>query len=262
MEHTELTPAVALITGGASGIGLATCKAMLAAGAKVVLFDRPEKIESFNLFQQLGCDEDRALLVSGDVRCARDAESAVQHATTHFNRLDILFNNAGIDPHSGPLSHLSEADWDIVLDTNLKSVFLFAKYSIPVFTAAKHGVIINNASVMAERSLPGAAAYSASKAGVVGLTKSLAVELAPFNIRVNSVSPGPVETPLMWSGITHDEVQKVRDLVIDRQPMHRIGLPEEIANVVVFLASVEASYVSGANIIVDGAGSVLSNIPQ
>jgi NAD(P)-dependent dehydrogenase (short-subunit alcohol dehydrogenase family) len=219
-------------------------------GATVVVADMNE--ESGNgTVNEIESNGGRGLFVRTDVSRAGDVESLVRTAEERFGKLDVMFNNAGIFPDAdASVTDTSEDVWDLVMNVNLKGVFLGCKYAIPAMQRAGGGSIINVASFVA---LVGAAtpqiAYTASKGGVLSMTREIAVEFARQNIRANAICPGPVDTPLLQS-ILSDPVKKQRRMV--HIPVGRPAQAREIANAVLFLASDESSYVNGATFTVDG----------
>jgi NAD(P)-dependent dehydrogenase (short-subunit alcohol dehydrogenase family) len=243
----RLANKVALITGGGSGIGKASCLAFAREGAKVVVVDL--KLDTAEAtVREIG---DNARAFAADVSKAADAEAMVAFAEREFGRLDIAFNNAGVfHPDDDSVTNTSEEIWDFVINVNLKGVFLGCKYEIPALLRAGGGSIINTASFVA---IVGAAApqiaYTASKGGVLSMTREIAVEFARKNIRVNALCPGPVETPLL-AELLSDPARRQRRLV--HIPPGRFARAEEMANAALFLASDEASYVNGSTFLVDG----------
>ena len=241
---------VALITGGGSGIGKASCLIFAREGAKVVVVDlKQETAES--TVQEIRNSGGTAAAFAADVSKAKDAEAMVRFAEEQFGALHIAFNNAGVfHPDDESVTTTSEEIWDFVIDINLKGVFLGCKYEIPALLRAGGGSIINTASFVA---VMGAAvpqiAYTASKGGVLAMTREIAVELARKNIRANSLCPGPVETPLL-AELLADPERRNRRLV--HSPPGRFARAEEMANAALFLASDESSYVNGTTFLVDG----------
>ncbi len=246
----RLKDKVALITGAGSGIGRESALLFAREGARVVVVDVDDEAgqETVRLIRENGGE---ATFVHADVSRAEDVRNMIAQAESMYGRLDILFNNAGIfHPKDGSVLETEEEVWDRVIDVNLKGVFLGCKYGIPALLRAGGGVIINTASFVA---LMGAAvsqiAYTASKGGVLALTREIAVEFARQNIRANALCPGPVETPLL-AELLSDPARRQRRLV--HIPMGRFARAEEIAHAALFLASDESSYVNGAAFIVDG----------
>jgi NAD(P)-dependent dehydrogenase (short-subunit alcohol dehydrogenase family) len=238
---------VALITGGGSGIGKASCLLFAREGAKVVVVDLKKETAEATA-KQIGTN---ARAFGADVSKARDAEAMVSFAEKTFGHLDIVFNNAGVfHPKDDSVTNTPEDIWDMVIDVNLKGVFFGCKCAIPALQRAGGGSIINTASFVA---VMGAAApqiaYTASKGGVLAMTREIAVEFARQNIRANALCPGPVETPLL-AELLADPARRQRRLV--HIPMGRFARPEEIASAALFLASDESSYVNGATFLVDG----------
>jgi NAD(P)-dependent dehydrogenase (short-subunit alcohol dehydrogenase family) len=238
---------VALITGGGSGIGKASCLLFAREGAKVVAVDLKKETAEATA-REIGSD---ARAFAADVSKASDAEGMIRFAEEEFGRVDIVFNNAGVfHPDDDSVTNTSEDIWDMVININLKGVFLGCKYAIPALLRAGGGSIINTASFVA---VMGAAtpqiAYTASKGGVLAMTREIAVEFARKNIRANSLCPGPVETPLLQE-LLSDPARRQRRLV--HIPPGRFGKAEEMANAALFLASDESSFVNGATFLVDG----------
>ncbi|MFQ5822805.1 MAG: glucose 1-dehydrogenase [bacterium] len=246
----RLVKKVALITGAGSGIGRESALLFAKEGAKVVVADIQDETgkETVSLIQNNGGE---AAFISMDVSKPTDVQAMIEFAETTFGKLNVLFNNAGIF-HSKDNSVLETAEdvWDLVINVNLKGIFLGCKYGIPALLRAGGGSIINTASFVA---LMGAAvsqiAYTASKGGVLSMTREIAVEFARQNIRVNALCPGPVETPLL-SKLLADPDRRQRRLV--HIPMGRFAQAEEVAKAALYLASDESSYVNGAAFMVDG----------
>ena len=238
---------VALITGGGSGIGKASCLLFAREGAKVVVVDLKKETAEATA-KQIGTN---ARAFGADVSKASDAEAMVAFAEKAFGHLDIVFDNAGVfHPKDDSVTNTPEDIWDMVIGVNLKGVFFGCKYAIPALKRAGGGSIINTASFVA---VMGAAApqiaYTASKGGVLAMTREIAVEFARQNIRANALCPGPVDTPLL-AELLADPARRQRRLV--HIPMGRFARPAEIANAALFLASDDSSYVNGATFLVDG----------
>jgi NAD(P)-dependent dehydrogenase (short-subunit alcohol dehydrogenase family) len=240
---------VTVITGAASGIGLATARRMAVEGAKVVAVDVKEAGDHVQELAQMGAE---ALFVQADVSKPQGVERLVDQTLTSFGRLDVLVNNAGIGLPK-KITETTEADWDRLMDINLKSVFLCARAAIPIMERQGGGVIVNVASELGVVGGSEIAAYCASKGGVVQLTKALAVDHSHSGIRVNCVCPGPVATPLLEYIIEgSSDPQGERRRMTQKIPLARIAQPEEISNVILFLASDESSYMTGSIVVVDG----------
>lgn len=238
---------VALITGGAAGIGLAIAKCYLQNGAQVVLLDRAAQVAE--IAQQL--DEQLALGIVMDVTDKASVEQAVAQANAHFGRLDVLVNSAGIVALY-PAEELPEDAWDNTMAVNLKGVFLTSQAVGHYFIRQGSGSIINLASQAGVVALPNHLAYCASKAGVIGLTQVLALEWGPHNVRVNAISPTVVLTELgrkAWSGEVAEQMKQ-------KIPLRRFAEPEDIAASALFLASDAASMITGSNLVVDGGYTI------
>ncbi|MGI8826362.1 MAG: glucose 1-dehydrogenase [Chloroflexota bacterium] len=246
----RLQDKVAIITGAASGIGREAALIFAREGARVVIGDMNEA-GGRQAVADIEGNGGEAVFVKTDVSRAADVENLVRAAEERFGKLNVIFNNAGIFPDAdASVVDTSEDVWDLVMNVNLKGVFLGCKYAIPALLRAGGGSIINVASFVA---LVGAAtpqiAYTASKGGVLSMTREIAVELARQNIRANALCPGPVDTPLL-QGIMSDPAKRRRRMV--HIPPGRLAQAREIANGALFLASDEASYVNGATFTVDG----------
>ena len=243
------TGKVALVTGGASGIGRAAALQFARQGARVVLADVDETggEEMAHLITKEGAD---AAFVKADVRRASDVEAIVAVATQTFGRLDIAFNNAGVLGSGAAMIDFTEDDWDDVMGVNLKGVWLCMKHEIPAMMRAGGGAIVNVSSVAGLVGSQHSPAYAASKHGVVGLTKTAALQYAFYNIRVNCVCPAAVYSPMLETLVTRNP--QVGDRLLASQPNGRFASPEEVAEVVVWLCSDAASFVTGTALPVDG----------
>lgn len=246
----RLEEKVALITGAASGIGLETARLFAREGARVVVVDRDETA-GLNAVAEIEAAGGRASFCRADVADAGQVAAMVEHAERTYGKLDVLMNNAGImHADDGDAEATDEAVWDLTVRINLKGVFLGCKYGIPALRRAGGGSIINTASFVARL---GAAtpqvAYTASKGGVLALTRELAVVHAREGIRINALSPGPLRTELLMKFLDTD-AKKQRRLV--HIPMGRFGEAAEMAHAALFLASDESSYVTGTEFLVDG----------
>jgi NAD(P)-dependent dehydrogenase (short-subunit alcohol dehydrogenase family) len=240
----EFAGKVALITGAAHGIGRAAARHFAAEGAQVVIADIQEQ-EGRAAAQAIGAAGGEACYIHADVGRRHDIERLITQSVAHFGRLDILVNNAYWSKR-GTVEELCEEDWDRGLAVMLKAVFLLGKVAIPHLRAAGGGAIVNLASVHAYGAHPRYPVYAAAKAAIVNLTRQMAVDYGPDNIRVNAVSPGWVITrPQLWDAETIRRGTAI-------YPLRRAGTPEEIAEVIAFLASPRASFVTGHTVVADG----------
>lgn len=247
---------VALITGAASGIGLATALAFARAGARVALTDvRAEQVETAArdvaaAARETGGD---AIGIRADVAIADDVRAMVARTVEAFGGLDYAVNNAGIEGALAPTVDHPDEMWDRVLAVNLTGVFLCMKHEIPALRRRGGGAIVNNASILGLAGFANAPAYTAAKHGVVGLTKCTAQEVATENIRVNAVCPGFIETPMvMERGVHASSDRATYDQLAALHPMRRLGKAEEIATAILWLCSDGASFVTGTHLVVDG----------
>lgn len=241
---------VALVTGASSGIGKATAIAFAKQGARVVLADvatEAGRQAAAEIESSLGVP---ALFVPCDVSKAADVEQLVRAAVDRFGRLDFAFNNAGIEGLPTATEECTEESWNRLIDINLKGVWLCMKHELPLMVRQGEGAIVNCSSIAGVVGFPMVAAYTASKHGVIGLTKAAALEHAKRKIRVNAVCPGVIATPMV-DRFTEKAAERETALV-SGAPMGRIGRPEEIADAVLWLCGGESSYVTGHALIVDG----------
>lgn len=240
---------IALITGSNQGIGAACALRLASEGADIILNGHKYDERAEDMVKQVHALGRKAIFIEADVSKVQKVVQLVNDAVKAFGRVDILVNNAGVERNQN-FWEVSEADYDLVMDTNLKGVFFatqaFVKYCMD---AKQHGVVINMSSVHEEIVFPHFAAYCASKGGLRMLTRNLATELAPYHIRINNVAPGAIATPINKK---LEETPDLLDKVLDNIPMGKMGQPEDVAAVVAFLASNDAKYVTGSTYFVDG----------
>ena len=243
--NKKLEGRVALVTGGARGIGRAICEKLASEGATVamvdIMLDVSEKTAAE--FKAQGYE---AMAIQAKVAVPEDADKAVQAVVEKYGRLDILVNNAGITRDT-LMMKMTEKDWDMVLSVNLKGTFNFTKAATRVMMRARYGKIVNIASVVGRMGNAGQANYSASKAGVIGLTKTTAREFGSRNITANAIAPGYIQTEM-----TEKLPQAARDAFLVNIPLRRAGLPADVANAVFFFCQEESAYVTGQVLNVDG----------
>ena len=255
----ELEGKVGLVTGGTSGIGRDTAILFAKAGAQLVVAGRRELEgnETIKLVRAAGGD---GLFVKADVSKASEVDALIQKVVEKFGRLDIAFNNAGIEGVWAPIVRQSEEDWDRTININLKGVWLCLKYEIrQMLKQGGGGAIVNMASINGLIGAAGAATYSASKHGVVGLTKSAALETAKSGIRINAVCPAVIETPMGERLFRSPAVHKY---VLSCHPIGRFGRPEEIAEAVLWMCSDRASFMTGQSLVLDGGFLAGQNSPS
>lgn len=238
----------ALVTGGSQGIGAAASLELASEGADICLTYRKHEAEAKKYaeeIEKMGC---KALAVQCDISSFTDAERVVKAALDEFGSLEILVNNAGMN-WDGVSWKMSEEQWDRVLEVNLKGYFNFTRQVAPIFKDNKYGKIINVTSINGLRGKFGQTNYSASKAGIIGFTKALAKELGAFGVNVNAVAPGLIETAMLKESDARD---KIVDLAMGESALKRVGQPEDLANLIAFLASDKARHITGEVIKVDG----------
>ena len=245
----KLKGKVVIVTGAKSGIGLATAIRFADEGAKVVVADVKDARQEVSEIISRGA---KALFVQVDVSSANQVTALIEKTLAAFGRLDVLVNNAGIEL-TKKVTETTEAEWEHLMNVNLKGVFLCSKAAIPIMQRNSGGVIVNVASELGLVGGSEIAAYSASKGGVVQLTKAMAIDHAGDGIRINCVAPGPVSTPLLESIIENSSnPEQERQSIVDWTLVKRLARPEEIANVIVFMASDESSYMTGSVVVADG----------
>lgn len=246
----RLTGKVAIVTGAASGIGKAAVHRFVGEGAHVVLGDIDT--DSMRVIEaELGT---AVHTVPTDVSAQRDVEHLVEAAIERFGKTDVLFSNAGIE-FPATVTEIDPSDWDRVISVNLSSVFLCAKYVLPHMIESGGGSIINTASQLGLVGYRNFAVYNAAKGGVINLTRNMALDYAEHNVRVNAICPGPIDTPHIERQVARldpHSSEEVYRSIADLVPLGRLGTAEEIANGALFLASDESSFMTGANLVVDG----------
>ncbi len=250
---------IALVTGGGSGIGQAACLEFARSGAKVMVVDI-DAVAGESTANSIRASGAEAQFFRADVSRSSDVQAYVEHTLGTFGRIDTFFNNAGIEGIISPLAEYTEENWDRVIGINLKGTFLGLRYVLPVMIAQKKGTIVNTASVAGTVGAPNMAAYSASKHAIIGLTRTAAGEVGKQGVRVNAICPGPINTRMMRSlegMINPNDPAVVAKANVSRNPMGRYGEPEEVARLVVFLASDESDYVNGVAWLIDGGRTAI-----
>jgi 3-oxoacyl-[acyl-carrier protein] reductase len=238
----------ALVTGGSQGIGAAASLELAREGANICLTYRKHEAEAKEYADEIRQLGRKALAVQCDISSFADAERVVKAALEEFGSLEILVNNAGMN-WDGVCWKMSEEQWDRVLEVNLKGYFNFTRHVAPIFKDQKYGKIINITSINGLRGKFGQTNYSASKAGIIGFTKALAKELGAFGVNVNAVAPGLIETAMLKESEARD---KIIDLAMGESALKRVGQPEDLANLVTFLATDKARHITGEVIKIDG----------
>ncbi len=238
----------AIVTGGSQGIGAAIALELAREGANVCLTYRKHESEAQEYADQISKMGRKALAIKCDISSFSEAEAVVKAALNEFSSLQILVNNAGMN-WDGVSWKMSEEQWDRVIEVNLKGYFNFTRQAAPIFKEQKYGKVINITSINGMRGKFGQTNYSASKAGIIGFTKALAKELGGFGVNVNAVAPGLIETAMLRDSESRD---KIIDIALAEIVLKRVGQPEDLANVVAFLASDKARHITGEVIKVDG----------
>ena len=247
----EFEGKIALVTGGSSGIGRATAIAFAKKGAKVVIASPQEKEgeETVAMIKEVGSE---AIFFKTDITQAIEVENLLNQTINTYSRLDYAFNNAGIEGIIRPSIEQTEENWNQVIDINLKGVWLSMKYQIPEMLKNGGGAIVNNSSIAGLIGAPNSSIYCASKHGVIGLTRSLALEQATAGIRINAVCPGFIQTDMIERAFVQTGDSEAKAKIVAATPIGRIGQPEEVANAVVWLCSDAASFITGHSLRIDG----------
>ena len=246
---------IAIVTGAASGIGRGIAECFAEAGAEVVVADINAS-QGTQVTAKLQERYGKGLFIKTDVSKADDCKRLIDETLAAYGQIDTLVNNAGVN-FVKPTLEMNEADWDRVVDVDLKGTFLCSRYALEAMVARRSGNIINIASVHTVATLPAAAPYAASKGGVGMMTASMAIEFAPYGIRINAVSPGLTDTQI-WNDLQNaaEDGEMARQHWMDNIPLGRVQAPREVGNVVLFLASEQSSYITGANIMTDGGMTI------
>jgi NAD(P)-dependent dehydrogenase (short-subunit alcohol dehydrogenase family) len=249
----SLSGRVALVTGAASGIGRGAALRLAQAGAAVLVLDiNPEA--GRRTVEEIQAQGGQAAFQRCDVRSEADCRAAAEAAIAQFGRIDVLFNNAGVAIRKTALD-LEENEWDLALDVMLKGVYLLSRQVVPHMIAAGGGSIVNTGSGWSLKGGPRAVSYCAAKGGVLNLTRAMAIDFGPHKIRVNTVCPGDIDTPMLRSECAQlGEDPKAFMEEAATRPIHRVGTPEDVANAVLFLASDMAQWITGTHLVVDGGG--------
>lgn len=256
MEIKRYDNKVVLVTGGTSGIGRATAVAFAREGAEVIIAARRDHLGS-DVVREIEADGGKAVFIKTDIRVIEEIDRLFQEIQARYGRLDCAFNNAGLSSLGmPPAAKITEDEWDDILNTNLRGTWLCMKQEVTMMLKQGGGVIVNTASVLGVTGEYGLASYCASKHGIIGLTKTAALEYAHKNIRVNAVCPGPIRTEMMEAPMA--QFPKMKDMLIAKTPMRRMAEPEEIAGAVLWLASGESSFMTGKELVVAGGQGVAS----
>ena len=254
LDRLSLDGKLAIITGAASGIGLATAKLLAEMGAAVALIDINEPLGN-EVVAQIKKMGGKAKFYRCDITSDNECRQTVEAIYKEFRRIDILFNNAGVIKRKNILE-LEEKDWDLILDVNLKGIYLLSRYVIPIMINAGRGSIINTGSGWGLKGGPSALAYCASKGGVVNMTRAMAIDHGKHGIRVNCICPGDIDTPMLRAeahqlGVNEGDFMKEAA----ERPINRVGTPQDVAYAVLYFVSDLASWVTGSILVVDGGGN-------
>ena len=259
-DAMRLENKVALVTGAGSGMGQASAALFAKEGAAIAVVDLDQETgkETMNRINQAGGE---SIFIKADVGNPDDAAAMVSKTVDKFGKLDILMNNAGIAQSMTPVEEIEEAVWDNIFNVNVKAIYLACRHAVPIMKKQGGGAIINTASVIGVRPRPKLCAYLASKGAAITLTKGLAIELAPFNIRVNCLNPVATDTPMFpyfihESGARDASFEEAKKKFIETVPMGRMATSEDIAKAALFLASEDSAFITGVGIEVDGGRAI------
>lgn len=256
MEIKRYDNKVVLVTGGTSGIGRATALAFGAEGGEVIIAARRENLGN-EVVRQIEAAGGKAVFIKTDIRGPAEIDRLFQEIQARYGRLDCAFNNAGLSSLGmPPAAKITEEEWDDILNTNLRGTWLCMKQEVTMMLKQGGGVIVNTASVLGLTGEYGLASYCASKHGIIGLTKTAALEYAHKNIRINAVCPGPIRTEMMEAPMA--QFPKMKDMLLAKTPMRRMAEPEEIAGAVLWLCSDASSFMTGKEMVVAGGQGVSS----
>lgn len=253
---------VAIVTGAGGGIGRATARRLAEDGYAVLVADSDE-VAANTTVEEIHRANQHAMAVVGDVSRSDSAQTIVSECVRQFGTIHVLVNCAGVMANAS-IADEDPDQWQRTLDVNLTGAFMMAKYVVPVIQESGGGSLVNIASILGIQGAPMSVAYTASKGGIIAMTRALAVELAPFQIRVNAISPGTIDTPLVRRFLAHEakNFEAARVQMTKMHPLGRIGTPRDVANAVAWLASDQSSFVTGINLIVDGGRSIATVQPR
>ncbi|MEW6142322.1 MAG: 3-oxoacyl-ACP reductase family protein [Chloroflexota bacterium] len=247
MSASELSGKVSMVTGSAMGIGRVIALKLASLGSRVAINDLPGGDGGQKTRMEIEELGGEAMLALADIRDGAAVKTAVESVVDRWGRIDILINNAAIGGAGRPVVNTAEEEWDSILNTNLRGAFLCSKYCLPHMIDAGWGRIINIASIAGTRGTPGKVGYSASKGGLIAFTRSLSREAGVYNVTVNAIAPGFIVTEK-----TQGQLSKIRDTVLARNSLKRLGTPEDVAELTAFLVGVRAGFITGQVICVDG----------
>jgi NAD(P)-dependent dehydrogenase (short-subunit alcohol dehydrogenase family) len=264
LSKFSLKGKVAIVTGGGRGIGKAVAQGLAGAGASVAITSR--KMNDLEVTaSEIRASGGEAFPVQAHLGKMEEINSMVSTVMDRFDKIDILVNNAGTSPAMGTVLDSDERLWETIMNLNLKGLYFTSQAVARIMKKQGHGKIINIASIDGFKPEPGVSIYSISKAGVRMVTRAFALDLAPFNIQVNTIAPGPISTKMLdshWFHLPPEEAKKQKEEMAKTTPMGRIGEPEEIAGAAIYLASDASSYTTGAEIVIDGGILQALSVPE